>query len=70
MIYQAYPEILEGYQVDSDQGAIDWARGYVFGESEPTEQNIAFGRYIDTVNGIDVYYDYGADYYFFTDSDN
>ena len=65
--YNTFDVILEGYQVESHEDAVDWARGFVFGECESSEQNIGYSQYIDTVNGIDVYYDYGADYYFFTD---
>jgi len=68
--YNAYDVILEGYQApDGDSSAIDYARGMDWNEIETSEQSIAYGRYVDTVNGIDVYYDYGADYYFFTDTD-
>ena len=60
-----YGAILDGY--NTQQGAIDYARGMVWGECEATEQNIKYRDYIDTVDGIGVYYDFGADYYFFTD---
>ena len=60
-----YEAILDGY--NTQQGAIDYARGMVWSECEATEQNIKYRDYIDTVNGVGVYYDFGADYYFFTD---
>ena len=49
--------------------ALDYARGMVWMEVESSEQEITHKRFVDTVDGIDVYYDYGADYYFFSDSE-
>ncbi len=65
MIYNAFDFILEGYEGDGEQDAIDCADGMAWQEIEVGQQNIAYGRYIANSNGIDVYYDYGADYYFF-----
>ena len=59
--------ILEGWEVDNEQGVLDYARGMVWSEIETNEQEISHKRYIGTVDGIGVYYDYGADYYLFTD---
>ena len=39
----------------------------VWGEVETSEQTIKYHNYIDTINGVGIYYDFGADYYFFTD---
>jgi len=59
-----YDEIL---QESSEKAAIDYARGLVWSEVGQTEQPQPFhSNYVDTSNGIDIYYDYGADYYFFT----
>lgn len=64
MIYEnCYDFVLDGYL--SEEEVIEWVNGYVFNESETSDSNIKYGRYIDTVNGIEIYYDYGADYYFF-----
>ena len=60
-----YDAILGGYNTQED--AIDYARGMVWSECEATEQTIGYRDYIDTVDGVGVYYDFGADYYFFTD---
>ena len=60
-----YDAILDGY--NTQQGAIDYARGMVWSECEAAEQYIKYKDYIDTINGVGVYYDFGADYYFFTD---
>ncbi len=60
-----YDAILDGY--NTQKGAIDYARGMVWSECEATEQNIKYADHIDIVDGVGVYYDFGADYYFFTD---
>ena len=60
-----YDAILDGYSTQKD--AIDYARGMVWGECEASEQYIKYRDYIDTIDGVGVYYDFGADYYFFTD---
>lgn len=63
--YNTFDAILQNGETEAD--AIEFARGFVWCECEPSEQSIAYGRYIDTIDGVGVYYDYGADYYFFTD---
>ena len=60
--YNTYDHILTNAD---DKEAIETARHMVWNEMETREQTIAYGRYIETVDGIDVFYDYGADYYFF-----
>jgi len=60
-----YDGILDGHEAETEEDALDYARGMVWNEVETTENNIKYARYIDTVDGVDVYYDYGADYYFF-----
>ena len=49
--------------------ALDYARGMVWSEVEAAEGEVKYAEFVDTVDGIDVYYDYGADYYFFSDSE-
>jgi len=62
MKYNAFDTIVEGYKVTEEE-VLDMAPHLpVYDE---IEQDIAHGRYIETVDGIEVYYDYGADYYFF-----
>lgn len=63
--YLTYDAIYNG----TEEEALDYARGMVWGEVELHEQSIANGRYVDTVNYVDVYYDFGADYYFFVEDD-
>ena len=52
----------------TEEHALDYARGMVWDEAEGRHTD--WPRYrqrVDTVDGVGVYYDYGADYYFFTD---
>lgn len=53
----------------TEEEALEYARNICEYETLDREE-IAYARYIDTVNGIEVYYDYGADYYFFVEADN
>ena len=64
MVYDA---ILQGHEA-TEANALDYARGMVWNEVEASEQEIKYSRFVDTVDGIDVYYDYGADYYFFSEA--
>jgi hypothetical protein len=58
-----FDAILQNNPTEKD--AIDYARGLVWGEVETSEQDIKYKNYIDTIDGIEVWYDFGADYYFF-----
>jgi len=62
---KTFAAILDGYY--TEEQALEYARGIVWCELETSEQVIKYKNYIDTVDGIGVYYDFGADYYFFTD---
>tara|TARA_R100001509_G_scaffold147452_1_gene104834 strand:- start:320 stop:568 length:249 start_codon:yes stop_codon:yes gene_type:complete len=67
--YKLYDLILEGYE--GEKSALDCARGIDWGTSEyqMADSLPTYKQYIDTINGINIYYDYGADYYFFVDAD-
>ena len=65
MIYNTFDAILQNGE--SEQDALDYAQGMVWQEIETTEQEIKYANHIDTINGVGVYYDFGADYFFFTD---
>jgi hypothetical protein len=65
-IYNSYDAILQNGETEQD--AIDYARGMAWNEIECTECSIANAQHIDTVDGIEVYYDFSADYYFFCPS--
>ncbi len=44
---------------------LDWSEV----EYSIVEEVPLFSRYVDTTNGIDVYYNYGADYYLFIEEE-
>jgi len=67
IIMLTYSTILQGSEAN-EQNAIDFAQGYDFSEDETSEFNTLNKTYIDTVNGVDIYYDYAADYYFFAEN--
>tara|TARA_R110000796_G_C14508812_1_gene429663 strand:+ start:729 stop:929 length:201 start_codon:yes stop_codon:yes gene_type:complete len=51
---------------ESEQDAIEYARGLVWSEVECSAQNRpTHSEHTIDVNGVGVWYDYGADYYFF-----
>lgn len=56
--------IEEGY-TDLKAQALDFLHGFCFEECEAQECEIAYAKYIASNQDIDMYYDYGADYYFF-----
>jgi len=63
-----YDAILQGHEATEEN-----ARNYALGlDWQAEEQSKYTGRdhnYIDSINGIDIYYHFGADYYFFTDTE-
>lgn len=54
----------EGYESLLDL-ARDFLRGFDFSEEEPVEEDITYCEYIESYQGIALWYDYGADYCFF-----
>lgn len=64
MQYNTIGPILQGEE-STEENARDFALGFVWCEAEVIKQTIGHARYVDTVNGIEIYYDYAADYYFF-----
>lgn len=56
---------------DSDEEAMAWAAGFCFGEAETSVRDYPkYKREVDEVNGVKVWYDFGADYYFYEDISN
>jgi hypothetical protein len=48
--------------------AMEYLRGFVWCECEVVEQpRPTYSRYVDEYQGVALWYDYGADYYFFED---
>jgi hypothetical protein len=63
-----YSEILQGSEA-TEENARDFAQCFDFSQSEISENsgiNSAHYDYIDTINGIHIYYHFAADYYFFS----
>jgi hypothetical protein len=58
--------ILQGSEA-TEENAMDAARGLDWQEIETKEGNYPNLRYVDTVNGVGIYYNYGTDDYYFTD---
>ena len=61
--------ILQGHEATL-KNAISCAQGLDFSEIEINEENIPYLIYKDTVNGIEIYYNYGCDSYYFVDAKN
>ena len=62
--------ILQGSDA-TKKNAYDFARGFDFSEEESGGYDKDFRScYIDTVNGIEIYYNMGADYYFFAPAED
>ena len=61
---KSYSTIL---QEVTEQEAREWAQGFDFSQDELSTCPVKRYNYVDTVNGISIYYDYAADYYFFSD---
>lgn len=66
-----YESVFALHFTGTEEAAIDYLNQFDFSETEVSGQDIAHARYIDTSNdgSIELYYDYGADYYFFVEVD-
>ena len=51
----------------SEIEAKDCASGFDWSEIEIEENSYPYLSYIDTVNGVGIWYNYGCDSYYFTD---
>ena len=65
MMYNTIGPICQGHEA-TIENARDCIRGLDWREYEVVTQNIGHARYVETLDGINIFYDYGADYYFFT----
>ena len=66
---EVYDLIYESYELeqnDCDEDALNYASGIVFSEIESHVEKPVDYNHIGTVDGVDVYHQYGADYYFFS----
>ena len=64
-----YSTILQGSEA-TEKNAYDFARNFDWSSDETEEYDYNFFKdgyidYIDTVNGVEIYYNFAADYYFF-----
>ena len=66
-----YDLILQGEEA-TEEFARDVAMcGAALSESELIDEgHLPYVRYVDTVNGIDIWYDFGADYYCFSPAED
>lgn len=67
---KTYNTILQGHEA-TEENARNFAQGFDFSqdEMENTNTSIHYDNYIDTINGIEIYYNRTADYYFFADAE-
>ena len=66
-----YNHILQGHEA-TEENAKDHARGLDWQGMEHKEGNpinLMHTEHVDTINGIRIYYDFTADYYFFADNE-
>jgi hypothetical protein len=61
----SFSTILQGSEA-TEKNAIGFANYFDFSEDEIEETHLSNAVFFATVNGISIYYNYGADYYFFT----
>lgn len=64
-----FDHILQGEEA-TEENAYDHARGVDWMDVGTTPQRLPNGTYIDTVNGVEIYYDRAADYYYFAPAEN
>lgn len=71
MSFKKYDYILQGSEA-TEENAYDATNCLVWSEVEVLEIENMFphSRYIDTINGIEIFYNYGADYYFFCEEEH
>lgn len=64
---KTFSTILQGSEAE-ESFALEFAQGYDFSEDKTEDYNrtLHHDRYINTVNGIEIYYNRTADYYFFS----
>jgi hypothetical protein len=60
-----FSTILQGSEA-TEKNAIGFANYFDFSEDEIEETPFIHCRFFATINGISIYYNYGADYYFFS----
>lgn len=71
MKYKLYDIILEGHKCADIFEACECANGMDWQDVgyEIVDHLPKYSEYKDSANGLDIYYDYGADYYFFAEDE-
>ena len=64
-----YNVLLEGYEAEHISPQ-EFSMQFNFAEAETQEQTISQINFFDSVNGIDIFYCYGSDTYYFADTDD
>lgn len=64
--YNTFDVIQQGV---SEEEALDFLHGFDFSECEIEPQKIGHAQFIDSYQGVDMYYDYAGDYYFYVSSE-
>ncbi len=68
---QTYDIIFNDYEarlISDHKNAIDFAQQTIFDEIETTENSTyLYCDHVETINNVEIYYNYGADYYFFVE---
>jgi hypothetical protein len=65
---------MQVYDYILQEGSIDQARQVIIGgvvsdAGISTQSKPTFSNYVDTVENVEIYYDFGADYYYFAPAD-
>lgn len=67
MLY--YDLILQGHEATEENARNMALCGAALSESEVIEQYLPHLEYVDTINGVDIWYDFSAGYYCFSDAE-
>ena len=65
---KVYDIILEGHEA-TEKNAVDLCNGLDWQDVETSEKPFSHIDYVNTINGIDIFYNATADYYYFAESD-
>lgn len=67
MTAKFFNHILQGHEA-TPKNAADHARGLDWQEIETENQSFDFLTFEDSINGVDIYYNYGCNSYYFADA--
>lgn len=66
-VYDVIIDKVEDGDASMMETAINFLHGFVFSECETREETIKNYQYIEKCGNVSMYYDFGADYYFFVE---